>query len=123
MRLSKKAMVEMAQRRHPDAAIVDAYKMAGATLSYRTPQDGLAYIAFYNTDILTLDHEGRRIIVDVGPRATLTTLRRLNAYATFAFGVVFQGLDPIVVMTPFGSARFTRRAWVYRDKAPVGDMR
>ena len=75
-RMSKRDMIEGAQRRHPGCTIVGAIKTDNNTLQYRTQENGCTYWALYDTDIVGV--HGDRVTVDTGEYNTVTTRARLN---------------------------------------------
>jgi hypothetical protein len=75
-RMSKRDMIEGAQRRHPGCTIVGAIKTDNNTLQYRAQENGCTYWALYDTDIVGV--HGDRVIVDTGGYNTVTTRARLN---------------------------------------------
>jgi hypothetical protein len=117
-RLSKRDMIEGAQRRHPGTTIVMARKVDNNTLYYRTGEDGCAYVSLHQTDIICSD--GDKLTIDTGGFNTHTTRGRLRGILSeYGAGSVYTNKGVIYHRWNGVSTPFNRRLVIDLEKKTV----
>jgi hypothetical protein len=117
-RLSKRDMIEGAQRRHPNRTILNPFKMDNNTLRYSTQENGHAYWALHDTDIVC--GRDNKVIVDTGGYNTMTTRARLNRILpSLGAGSVYTRKGVIYHRWHGGSTPFNRRIGIDLERGVV----
>ncbi len=119
-RLSKRDMIEGAQRRHPNRTILNPFKMDNNTLRYSTPEDGEEYVSLHDTDIVRFWRGGTKVTIDTGGYNTHTTRARLNdVLGDYYLGSVYTHKGVIYHRWNGVSTPFDRRLVIDREKKTV----
>jgi hypothetical protein len=119
-RMSKRDMIEGAQRRHPDATIADAVKIDNNTLVYCTHENGDEYVSLHDTDIVRFWNAGTKVTIDTGGYNTHTTRARLNdVLDEYRLGSVYTSKGVIYHRWNGTSTPFHQRLVIDREKKTV----